>query len=221
MNIHRKTAVIVGVLFIIGTVSGILSAVFTGPILDDPDYLMSVSAHEGQLMLGAFLVLVMGLSLSMVPVMMFPLFKKTNEGLALGAVIFRGALEGTVYLAMVICWLFLVLLSREYTAVGSSQASHFQTLGAILVEANNQINPVLEIVFSLGALMFYTLFYQSRLIPRWLSIWGLVGAVLYFAAGLLAFFGMDAEILVALLGLQEMVLALWLIVKGFNPAAVQ
>ena len=99
MNTHKKTAIIVGVLFIIGTVAGILSVVFTGSILDDPDYLIKVSANENQIIIGALFVLIMGFALAMVPVMMFPIFKKHNEALALGYVVFRGALETVTYIA--------------------------------------------------------------------------------------------------------------------------
>lgn len=83
MNTNRKTAIIVGVLFIIGTVAGILSVVFTGAILNAPDYLMKVSANENKIIIGALFVLVMGFALAMVPVMMFPIFKKHNEALAM------------------------------------------------------------------------------------------------------------------------------------------
>ena len=218
MKANRSTATIVGILFIIGTVSGILSAVFTGSILGAPDFLVQVAENEMQILAGAFFVLLMGLSLAMVPVMMYPLFKKENEVLALGAVVFRGPLEAAIYIAMVISWLFLIGISREYITAGTPDAAHFQTLGALLLGANDWINPILQIVFSLGALMFYTLFYQSRLIPRWLSGWGVAGAILYLAAGVMAFFGLDLGILMALLGVQEMVLALWLIIKGFSAS---
>ena len=76
MRPHRKTATIVGILFIIGTVSGILSAVFTGGIFTSPDYLTRVAENEPQVILGAAFVLLMGFSLAMVPVMMFPIFRK-------------------------------------------------------------------------------------------------------------------------------------------------
>lgn len=219
MNTHRKTAIIVGVLFIIGTASGILSAAVTGPILDAPDFLSQVSANKTQITTGAFLILVMGLALAMVPVMMYPIFKKHNETLALGAVIFRGPLEAGIYILMVVSWLLLIGVSQEFVSAGTPEASHFQALGTALLQAHDRINPVLEIVFSLGALMYYTLFYQTRLIPRWLSGWGLIGAVVYLAGGLLALFGTNLEYLLILLGVQEMIMALWLIVKGFNPAA--
>jgi len=68
--------------------------------------------------------------------------------------------------------------------------------------------------------MIYGVFYGSKLIPRWLSAWGLVGGALYFAAPLAGMFGFDWAFLLLLLAVQEMVLALWLIIKGFNPIAI-
>ncbi len=217
MKANRSTAIIVGVLFIIGTVSGILSAVFTGSILGASDYLIQVAANETQMITGAFFVLLMGLSLAMVPVMMYPLFKRQNEALALGAVVFRGPIEAAVYILMVVSWLLLILVSQE--SANAADVSSFQALGAVLLKTSETINPVLEIVFSLGALMFYVLFYQTRLIPRWLSGWGIVGAIVYLVAGVMALYGTAMEFLLALLGVQEMVMALWLIFKGFNQSA--
>jgi hypothetical protein len=215
---NRRTAIIVGVLFIIGTVAGVLSALFTGPILDDPDYLTKVTSNQNQIITGALLVLIMGFGLAMIPVMMFPIFRKYNEALALGAIVFRGVLEAVTYIAIVISWLLLLTLSREYIKAGAPDASSFQILGTLLLEADDWIAQILAIVFSIGALAIYYLFYQSKLIPRWLSIWGLIGAILYLAAPLLAMFGFVSEILMAPLALQEMVLAVWLIVKGLNSS---
>lgn len=220
MNPSKKTARIVGVLFIIGTVAGVLSVVFTGPILADPDYLIKVSANENQIIIGALLVLIMGFALAMVPVMLFPIFKKYNEALALGAVVFRGALEAAAYIAIVVSWLLLLTVSQEYVKAGVPDTSYFQALGALLLEAADSIGQILSIVFSLGALMIYYLFYRSKLIPRWLSVWGFIGAILYLAEPVLAMFGSELEILFAPLALQEMVLAIWLIVKGFNSSAI-
>ncbi len=226
MNTHRKIAIIVGVLFIIGTVAGSLSIVFTGPILEDPDYFVKVSANENQIIIGALLVLIMGLALAMVPVMMFPILKRHNETLALGYVVFRGGLETITYIANVFSLLLLITLSQEYVKAGAPDASYFQDWGTLLLEADFQINPVLKIVFSLGALMFYYLLYQSKLIPRWLSGWGLIGATLHLASGLLAMFGSLTELPIMgivwdlPIALQEMVMAIWLIVKGFNSSAI-
>ncbi len=75
MNTSRKTAIVVGVLFIIGTVSGVLSLGFLGS-LDDPDYLVQVFANEDQIIIGTLFILIMGFALAMVPVVLFPVFEK-------------------------------------------------------------------------------------------------------------------------------------------------
>lgn len=216
----KNTARTIGVLYIIGTVAGILSFVCTGSLVGNPDYLTLVSANEIKIILGALLVLIMGFSLAMVPVLLFPVFKKYNESLALGAVVFRGALEAFSYVAIVICWLLLLTLSRNYVQAGAPEPSCYQIAGTIILAAVDRIGQIMTIIFSLGALMIYTVFYQSKLIPHWLAVWGLVGAVLYFSVPLLSMFDFVWKVLYAPLAVQEMVLAIWLIVKGFNtPAA--
>ncbi|MCJ7807205.1 MAG: DUF4386 domain-containing protein [Dehalococcoidia bacterium] len=226
MNTNKKTARIVGVLFIIATVLGALSLfVFLEPSLDDPDYLTNVSANENQIIIGAVLSLIMVFAIAMIPVMMFPIFKKHNEALALGYVVFR-VLEVVTGIALVIIYLLLLTLSQEYVNAGSPDASHFQTSGTLLLQADDWINYVMTIVFSLGALMFYYLWYQSKLIPRFLSVWGLIGATLTLPVGLLCMFGLITElsalglILALPLALNEIFLAVWLIVKGFNSSAI-
>jgi hypothetical protein len=222
----RRTAIIAGVLYIVGTVAGILSLVFTGPVLESLDYLAQVSANPNQIVIGALFVLTMGLALAMVPVMLFPILKRYNEVLAVGYVLFRGGLEAVTYLALVIGWLFLPLISQAYIKASAADASYFQSLGDFVLEAHDQIGHVLTIVFILGALMFYYVLYRSKLVPRWLSGWGLLAAIPYFVSGvfglltLLSPMSTIQMVLVLPLAIQEMVLAVWLIVKGFNLSPV-
>ena len=224
MNADKKIARIVGVLYIIGTVAGILSLVVMGPVRNAQDYPISVPASETQLVVGALFVLMMGLALAMVPVMMFPILREHNEALALAYVVVRGGLEAVAYLAIATSWLLLVPLSQIYAQAGVLDASNVQTLGTLLLEAK-EIGSILTIVFCLGALIFNYLLYQTELVPRWLSGWGLIAIVPYLAAGLLAMFGIIHAlspiyaILNLPLALQEIVLAVWLIVRGFNSSA--
>lgn len=211
MNTYRSNAIWMGVLYIIGTVAGILSAVSAIPILDAPDYVTKLAGNENQLIIGALFVMTMGLSLAMVPVVAYPVLKKHNETLAIGYVLMRGALETLMYFVTVMSWLLLVAAPD---------------LGTIGLKAGEVSGVLLELVFSLGALMLYVTFYQSNLIPRWLAGWGLVAAVLYLTAGTLRLFGL-ADLSSSLhtmlempMALQEMVMAVWLIAKGFNPKAV-
>jgi len=226
MKANRKTGRIVGALYITGTVAGILSIVFRGPVGDVEDYLVSVSTNEAGLMVGAFFVATMGLALAMIPVVMFPILRRHNEALALGYVVFRGGLETVGYLAVAATWLLMVPLSQVYVQAGASDAASFQALGTLLLETDDVVGgSLMTIVFSLGSLIFNYLLYRTRLVPRWLSGWGLIAGVLYLASGLLAMFDIVdplATIYVLLnlpKALQEMVLAVWLIIRGFNPSA--
>ena len=227
MNASRKTAIIVGILYIIGTVAGVLSVFFTNSIIEDSNFLIQISANENRVIIGALFVLLMGLALAMVPVMLFPILKKPHEALALGYVVFRGALETVVYIALVICWLFLVVLSQEYAVAGAPAEPYFQTLGALLRDGHASVNTILIIVFSLGALMLYSMLYQTRLIPRWISVWGFIAILLHIATAFLLMFhlvGSAFSPVMLLLNfpifLQEMVMAVWLIVEGFSPAVI-
>jgi hypothetical protein len=224
MNTYRKTAIVVGVLYIIGTISGFMSLVFTDPIRNAQDSLISVSTNENQIIFGALCVLIMGLALAMVPVTAFPILRKHNETLALGYVVFRGGLETVRYLANTISWLFLLPLSKVYQT-GTPEASNLQALGKVLLNVE-EIADIGAFVFLLGALMFYYVLYRSKLIPRWLSGWGLVAIILNFTAGILYLFGLIGQLSTAgiflevPIAIQEMVMAIWLIVKGFNPSAI-
>ena len=212
MSADRKAAVWIGVLYIIGTVGLVLSVVVTDAILSGPAYLAQVAAQPNQVAVGALLVLLAGFALAMVPVVFWPVGKRYNETLAMGYVVFRGALETVIYIAAALGWLLLIALSTEPDA--GPLAGFVRTTETVIWDQ------LLAIPFVLGALMFYVLLYQSRLVPRWLSAWGLVGAALSIVPPLGSMFGLSLGVLMAPLALQEMVMAVWLIAKGFNPSAI-
>jgi len=226
MNSNRKTAIIVGVLFIIATVAGILSQVFLGSILDGPDYLINFSVNENQVIIGALLDLIMAAAIFGIPVMLFPILKQHNENIALGYLVAR-IFEAIPVVIGAISLLSLLKLSQEFVIAGATDASHFQTLGNLLLTARDSTDLIgTQIVFSLTVLILNYLLYQSRIIPRFISVWGLIGAPLILAAGLLGMFGLVSpfstiSILLSFpIALQEMVFAVWLIVKGFTPSAI-
>jgi hypothetical protein len=224
MDKHRKTAIIVGILYILGTVAGVLSVVVTRPVLSAPDYLSEIAAKEASMLVGSLLVLMMGLVLALVPVLLYPILKRYDEILALAYVVFRGALEMTCYIAMTIDWLFLILVSQEAAVAGADGLPALQSFGAIFMKGSDSIANVLVIIFSLDALMLYTMLYRSQLIPRWISVWGFIAILMHFSTAFLLMFdviNMNTATMINLpIFLQEMVMAVWLIVKGFNPAAL-
>ena len=212
MSADRRAAVWIGVLYLIGTVVLVLSGAVTGAVLEGPAFLTQVAAQPNQVAIGVLLVLLAGFALAMVPVVFWPIGKRYNETLAMGYVVFRGALETVLYIVGALGWLLLIALSTEPDA--GPLANFVRTVVAVTWDQ------LIAIPFALGALMFSFLLYQSRLVPRWLSTWGLVGAALYIVPPLGSMFGLSLGVLMAPLAVQEMVMAVWLITKGFNPSAI-
>jgi hypothetical protein len=231
MNTYRKNAVMTGVLYILGTVFGILGLVIGGEVLSSistgnplagVDMLGLVAANSSRLTSGAFFTIMMGISLVAMTVFLYPIFRKDSEELAMGMVLFRGALEGTWYFVTALCFLAQVALGIEYIATGADSAA-LQSMGNVFYQFQDRLAAVGPLFFLIGATCIYLSFYRTRLIPRWLSVWGFIGVATSMAAALLNFFHMDSGIgfyLEMVLAPQEIVMAVWLIVKGFNPSAI-
>jgi hypothetical protein len=224
MNSHRKIARIAGILFFAGTVTG-LSTSFAESIMDAPDYLTSISAHSTQVIIGALFAFIAAAVSGSIAISLYPVLKKYNEALALGAVGFR-LIEAVFYIVNIIGLLSLVMLSQEFVRAGAPDASSFQIVGALIQAARSWAGFVFGVsAFSLGALMYYVVFYQSRLIPRWLAGWGVFAALCSLTAAFLAMFGEKpvSPLIISLIlpiFVQEIVLAGWLIFKGFTPSAI-
>jgi len=222
---HKAAATTAGILYITGTVAGVLSMVVSAPVRDASDPLAAAVEHSGVVVTGALLVLVMGLSLALVPVVLFPVLRRADEVLAIGYLIVRGAVETVCYVVLAIGWLLLVPLGQAMSA-GPGTASPVGVRLGSLVFDSDATNAVLALVFCLGAVMFYSLLYRSRIVPRWIALWGLVAIPFYAAADLLAMYAVigaasPAQVVMFMpLALQEMVLAAWMIARGFRPAAV-
>ena len=231
MNTYRKNAVMAGILYFMGSVFGALGSVTGGEVLSSltaskplagVDILGLVTANASRLTGGAFLYLMMGISLVAMTVFLYPLFRKDSEELAGGMLLFRGALEGTGYFISVLGIFALVALGNEYIATGAGSAA-LQSMGNVLYQFQDRLAPVNSILFLIGTTCLYVSFYRTRLIPRWLTVWGLIGVVPYMANALLYFFHIDtgygfySQMVMAP---QEMVMGVWLIVKGFNPSAI-
>jgi uncharacterized membrane protein len=223
---HRAAATTAGILYIVGTVAGILSkAVAYFPVHNADDPLAYAAKHSDAVATGALLVLVMGLSLAFIPVVLFPVLRRVNEVLATGYLIIRGAVETAVYVILAIAWLLLVPLSATMSAGAGTASRAGVRLGTLVIDSDGA-SAMLSLVFLLGAALFYVLLYRSRIVPRWITLWGFAGIPLYAAAYVLAMYGTietnssAQNLLCVPVFVQEMVLAVWMIARGFRPAAV-
>ncbi len=232
MNINekessKKIAKITGILFIIAMVAGLVSSSLMDSIVGAPDFLVQIAANKNLIVLGAIFSFIAAAGSAGIAISLYPVLRKYNEGLAFGSVGFR-IIEAVFYVVSALGLLSLLSLSREYASAGPQDTPALQVLGNLILEVRVWAGFVLAVIaFCIGGFMYYYIMYRSRLIPRWLSVWGLVALLLLFSMVLLIAFGERVSapsgmlVLLALpIALQEMVLAVWLIVKGFNPSAI-
>jgi hypothetical protein len=222
MNSTRKIAVITGVVFILATLMGLLATPLT-PDLAGTDYLTRVSTHPNQTAAGVLLLIIAYFACAGIAIVMYPVLKKCNAGLALGSVVFR-TIETAFYIVSLVGLMALVTLGQQFTTAGDADRATLQAIGNLLVSVRDHAALLAVFAFCVGAFMYYTLFFQSRLIPRWLSGFGIVAIILMMAACVLALFSGNRITsyipLAAPIAVQEIVLGVWLIVKGFNPPAI-
>ncbi len=226
MNAYRRNAVTAGVLFIVATMASILGNVVSKPMLGDPVDLARVAANEGPIFVGALLKLIAAAACPGIALALYPALRKGREGLALGSVAFR-IVEGAFYAVSVVGLLLLVSLSREAVASGDPGSAYFGHSSALLLAGCDWIGFVAAVMFfGLGALLYYWALYQSALVPRWLSGWGIASALLALVAALALLFQLTVPMSPLHLALnlpifaQEMVLAVWLIARGFSPRTI-
>lgn len=219
MNSIRKATIIAGILFIVGTIAGILSI---APTIDAPDYLTKAASSADQVIIGAIFQFVMAVAYIGFAIYLYPIIKKYNESLAIGFVGFR-FMAGVFNVIGVVCILLILTLSQAFVKVEASDLSYYQICGELLRMGRDLGNHVaMVLTHSIGGLMLYYACYQYKLVPRWLSVWGFVGVTLTLLASILVMFrfiGIVTPIYIFLslpLALQEMVLAVVLIVKGFS-----
>ena len=191
MNSNKKTARIVGALFLIAMVASLAGGIWLESILGIPDDPTTVTENQTQVILAVLLELVNCIAVVGIAVMMFPIFKKTDEALALGYVALR-IVEATILVAAVVSPLALVTVSQEYLTAGAHDASYFRALGTSFMAVRAHLTGLLLVVFfSLGALVFYYLLYRSKLVPRFIPVWGFVAVAAMFTWNLLAAFGIE------------------------------
>lgn len=222
---HQTVARLVGILFIMATVPFSISVMILQPVLDSSDFLVQISLEQDRVSIGVILELVNHIAIVCIAVLLYPILKTFSERLALGYVVAR-SVESVLFVIATMHLLTLIFVSQEFTAVGPSGAVHVQDLGSILLASHDwDRSPLAFIAFSIGAIILNYSLYRTKLVPRWVSIWGLLAAASILAARVMLLLGVDlSPSTVAMLDgpifLQEMVFAVWLIVKGFDQSAL-
>jgi hypothetical protein len=214
-----RAARLTGVLFIIATVVNLLGAAVR-PGLTGTDYLGRLSAEPERVAAGSLLLLVAAFACAGIAVAMYPVLRRTDTGLALGSVVFR-TVEAVMYAVAIVSLLSLSTLGQAFVLAGAADRTALGATGGLLLSLRQHAATVGVFAFCLGAFLYYIAFFRSRLIPRWLSGWGIVAICLLATASVLALFAgrsvTDYVPMALPIFFQEMVLAVWLIARGFSP----
>lgn len=226
VNTDRRIATLVGIFFIIASSTAILGMLLYQPILKGSDYLTNGAAHANQVILGALMELTLAVSAIGTAIGLFPVLRPYGERIALTHLFFR-FFEAVVITVGAVAMLSLLTLSQDFVAATAPDASTYYVVGSLLQAVYKwafMLGPLLFL--GINTMMYSSLLYKSNLVPRPLAAMGITGAILVFGYGMLVMFGVtvqsaDLWVLLAMpIAFYEMILAGWLIVKGFNPSAI-
>jgi len=224
MSSDRRAALTAGALFIIASVAALLASAVEHPVLTGTGYLAKIAENAGRVSAGGLLELLEAGASAGIAIALYPVLRKRSEGLALGAVALR-TLEAAMYAAGGIITLSLLYVARQHAPVTALSGAGIQAIGGALAGVHQSAILAGAYAYIAGALMYYSVFYRFRLIPRWLTGWGIAAELPLLIACLLATFGRSPVTsytsLVLPIAIQEYVLAAWLIFRGFAPGATQ
>jgi AAA+ ATPase superfamily predicted ATPase len=213
---ERKIARNAGILFLTAMATSLVGGGLVESVITAPDYLHQLYTSRTLASVGVFLEFLNGFAVIGIVVLLYPVLKRYSQGLALGFAVFR-MIEALFCFASAFFPLILLAYIQEYPAGNPGVASTVQSLGAHLIAARAQIAGLwIPLFFGLGALLFYYILFQSRLLPRLISVWGIIGVILILILNLLKIESEWGMLLALPIILNEVFMGIWLIVKGFS-----
>ena len=220
MNTYRTTARVVGVVYLLGFVVGIVGDMLIQSVLGGSNYLSTVSVNSTTLAIGAVLWLMAVVGDAAHGVLMFPILKRHSERIAVGYLGFR-IIDAVFIAVMVLFNLVQIPLSSEYVKAAAPDAVDLQALSTVFVQASHYAYDIGMSILGLAGLMLCYTLYRAKLVPRFVAVWGLVGYAIIFVGMLSEIMGSGLGLASSIpAGLWELFIGVWLIVKGFNSAAI-
>ena len=221
MNTHRNAARLFGMFFIIAFLSYGAGSALIASITNTPDFLANVYANSTTIVIGAILIALVHTFVNIgLPVIMLPILRPFNDRLAHGY-LSLGIASTTVAVIGAIFLLLLIPLADEYVIASSAATGYFETMGIVLETGGGYAYQIAMAIWGLGGLLFVSVLYRSKLVPRLLSVWGIIGYIVFVSGTILELFGYPVGVYLSLPGgLFELSLSVWLIAKGFNSAAI-
>src|ERR1035437_4244196 len=218
MKTYRKNAVIIGALFIFTMLSGMIDAYYVAPIFKNP--ISNILPIDDKLLVGVFSVLIMAIGIVFIAIAFFPVIKKQSETIAITYLTLR-SIECLLLIVGCVCYLYIIALRGE--TLHANDSSTYTTGIALALKIKYYGYQLAMIILGFGSLFLNYSLYKSRIIPRFLSIWGGIGYLLLLLSAVLDICGVinttngSGFLLYVPGGLWEMIIfPLWLFIKGFK-----
>jgi hypothetical protein len=225
MNSFRTTAKVTGILFLISDVTSIVALALYQPLLKHADFVTSMSASNTPILLGAFMEILLALTVAGTGIALYPILKKQNQGMALGYTIGRAA-EGTVITIGILSLLSILTLRDNFLATNANAAT-YEVISRALIALHDWtflFGP--NVILGVNATLLGYLLYKSNLVPRTLALLALIDGPLIFLWAVAILFGVSKQVspISAVIAFPMLVFELWfsirLIAKGFNQEAI-
>jgi hypothetical protein len=223
---YRGHAIAAGILFIIATAFLFVGQALYGPPLSAPDALATAGAARTQIVSGLLIEFSCVLAIPLIAIVLYPVLCRVSTMLAIGYVAFR-LFEAALFASQEIDKMLVLALSEAYIAAPPADGEPLRLFARTLVGGDawsGVSGSFYNLVFVTGMLMLNWMLWQSSLVPRWISGWGVASALVLGGLAVAVLFAdvpdTVAIVLVVPLAVQEMVLALWFIIRGFDTGAL-
>ncbi|GHO77253.1 hypothetical protein KSD_50240 [Ktedonobacter sp. SOSP1-85] len=222
---QRKAEILIATLFLVSAVTSFLGMFLLDPILNASDYLARVFPNKGAVELGSLLWSINNIGIVFIAVFAFGVLRKRDEVLAVGYLTSR-IIEGTIMMLGIVATLLLIPLSQGFLQAGAPHGSWFLTLGDVLKHTKYLGLTQLSLpMLGLGGCLFTWMLFRYRLVPRFISVVGLIGYALMFLSSIVGWFnlvdltpsasGWDVLVL-PVAAFEIILLPFWLLFRGFK-----
>jgi hypothetical protein len=225
---YRRTAILVASLWLLTAFGAIVGNALLSPVVNAPDYLTTVFSKSAAVTGGMLLWLINDIGIVFIGVLMFPILKKQSESMALGYVTMR-IFESIFLIVGVIFAMMLIPLSQAFLTAGATDVTPFQAIGSVLKQAQHWFMDTMQLIpLCLGGIILTTMLYKSKLVPRFFSVFGIIGYALLLPSAILTLLGVQniapgapvASMVIPVAIWEIILMPIWLYTKGFNTAGI-
>jgi hypothetical protein len=221
---QRRAELVIAALFLVTAAASIPGAFVLDAMLNTSTYLAQVFPNKGAVELGALLWSINNIGIVFIAVFAFGMLRKLDEALAVGYLACR-IIEGTIMMVGIAATLLLIPLSQEFLQAGAPQGSWFLTLGDVLKQAKFLGLTGLSLpLLGLGGVLFTWMLFRFRLVPRVISVVGLIGYALVLFGSIAGWFGLidvapggnGTLFALPVATFEIILLPFWLLYRGFK-----